>query len=99
MKRIGIAASKISKGNRVVYGIYVVLISILFSSFIFIVAGSTVIFALAIIKYVGNEIIGIDFEKSWKSTLSVCMVSLTVVVTLFNLFALLINFKPPKAVE
>jgi len=96
MKRIGIAASKISKGNLALYNVYVVLISALFSLFIFIVAGSTIIFALAIIQYVGNEIIGVEFERSWQSILAVCMVSLTVVITLFNLFAISINLKLPK---
>jgi len=45
MKRIGIAASKISKGNLALYNFCVVLISVLFSLSIFVVAGSTVIFA------------------------------------------------------
>jgi len=96
MKRIGIAASKISKGNLALYNFCVVLISVLFSLSIFVVAGSTVIFALVIIKYVGNEIMGIEFERSWRSVLTVCMVSLTVVVTLFNLFAISINLRLPK---
>ena len=99
MKRIGIVSSRISKGNRALYNLCVVLISILFSMFIFVIAGSTVIFALAIIKYIGVEIVGMEFEKSWKSILSICMVSLTVVVTVFNVFAILINFKPPKIAE
>ncbi len=99
MKRIGIVSSRISKGNRALYNLYVVLISMLFSIFVFVIAGSIVIFALAIIKYVGTEIMGMEFEKSWKPIFSVCMVSLTVVVTLFNLFAILINFKPPKTME
>ena len=60
MKRIGIAASTISKGNLFLYNFYVVLIAMLFSLFIFIIAGSIVIFALAIIKYVGTEIIGVE---------------------------------------
>lgn len=96
MKRIGIAASKISKGNLALYNLYVVLISALFSLFIFIVAGATIIFALAIIKYFGNEIMGVEFERSWQSILTVCMVSLTIVITFFNLFAILRNLKLPK---
>lgn len=99
MKRIGIVASKISKGNRALYNFYVVLISLLFSLFMFIVVGSTVIFSLAIIKYVGSEIMGMDFEKSWESILSICMVSLTIVVAFFNLFGILINLKLPKMTE
>ena len=96
MKRIGIAASKISKGNLTLYNVYVVLISALFSLFIFIVAGSTIIFAIAIIKYVGNEIMGAELERSWQSILAVCMVSLTIVITLFNLFAISKNLKLPR---
>ena len=99
MKRIGIVSSRISKGNQALYNLCVVLISILFSIFIFVIAGSTVIFALAIIKYIGVEIMGMEFEKSWKSILSICMVSLTVVVAVFNVFAILINFKLPKILE
>ena len=96
MKRIGIAASKISKGNLTFYNLYVVLISALFSFFIFIVAGSTVIFALSIIMYMGNEIMDAGIEKNWQSILSVCMVSLTIVITLFTLFAISINLKFPR---
>ena len=99
MKRIGIAASKISKGNRILYMGTVVLISVLFSLFVFVVAGSTVVFALAIVKYVGNELMGVELEKSWRSVLSVCMVSLTIVVTVFNVFAILVNLKPPRSSE
>jgi len=95
MKRIGIAASKISKGNLILYNVYVVLISALFSLFIFVVAGSTIIFAFAIIKYVGNEIMGVEFERSWQSMLAVCMVALTIVITLFYLLAISKNLKLP----
>jgi len=96
MKRIGVAASRISKGNLALYNFYVILISALFSLFIFIIAGSTIIFALAIIKYVGSEIIGVEFEKSWQSVLVICMASLTAVMTLFSLIAILRNLKLPR---
>lgn len=96
MKRIGLVASGISKGNRLLYYVYVVLISIVFSVFIFVIAGSAVLFALAVIKYVGVEIMGMEFENGWKSVLSACMVSLTVVVTVFSAFAILINCRLPK---
>ncbi len=99
MKRIGIAASKISKGNLALYNFYVVLISALFSLFLFVVAGSTIIFALAIIQYVGNAIMGVEFERSWRSILAICMVSLTIGVAIFNLFAISKNMKFPKMKE
>ncbi|MBN1870199.1 MAG: hypothetical protein JW847_06480 [Candidatus Omnitrophica bacterium] len=96
MKRIGIAASKISKGNLALYNIYVVLISALFCLFIFIVAGSTIVFALAIIMYVGNEIMDTGLDRNWQSIMTVCMVSLTVVITLFCLFSIVINLRFPR---
>jgi len=96
MKRIGLAASVISKGNLTLYNIYVILIAALFSLFIFIIAGSTVIFALAIIQYVGNEVMGGDFEHGWQPILGVCMAALTIVIVLFNVMAVLQNLKLPK---
>lgn len=99
MKRIGIAASKISKGNLTLYYFYVVVIAALFSLFLFIVAGSTVVFALAVIKYVGNEIMGVEFESSSRSILTICMASLTIVVTIFNLLAISVNLRIPKNKE
>ena len=70
MKRIGLAASKMAKGNIVLYNIYVVLISFLFSLFIFIVAGCTIIFALIIISYISTELMLFEFEKGWASILA-----------------------------
>jgi len=99
MKRIGIVASRISKGNRLLYNVYVILISVALSLLMFVMVGATVIFALAIIKYVANEVMGVGFEGEWKTVLSVCMVSLTVVVALFNVFGILINLKLGKSPE
>ena len=92
MKRIGIAASKMSRGNLVLYNFYVILIASLFSLFIFLIAGSTILFALFLIRYVGREIMG--FQKDfWSLTLTVCMISLAVVTGLFTLMAIAKNIK------
>jgi len=93
MKRIGIAASKIAKGNLFLYNCYVVLISFLFSFFIFVIAGATVLFSLIVIAYLGNELMASEFEENWTSILAVCMVSLTVVISIFNLLAISKNIK------
>lgn len=89
MQRIGIAASKIAKGNLTLYNIYVVLIALLFSIFLFVLTGTTVLFALVIISYISNEIMPIDFMH----VIPICVMTLTVVVTLFNLMALSKNLK------
>ncbi|MCA9407967.1 MAG: hypothetical protein H6755_04440 [Candidatus Omnitrophica bacterium] len=96
MKRIGIAASKIAKGNPVLYNLYVILISSLASFFIFIIAGCMIVFSIVVIAYVSNEIMSFELEKGWTTIMIICMVSLTVVMTIFNLFAILINFKVPR---
>jgi len=96
MKRIGIAASRISKGNLFLYNFYVILISALFSLSIFLVAGATVVLALMVIKYAGTAILGAEFAVGWGMIMTVCMVLLTTVITLFNLAAILINIKMPK---
>lgn len=93
MKRIGIAASKMAKGNPVLFNFYVILISSLASFFIFVIAGCMIIFSIVVIAYISNEVMPFDLEKSWTSIIVICMVSLTVVMTLFNLFAIMINFR------
>jgi len=92
MERIGIAASKIAKGNLFLYNLYVVLISFLFSVFLFFIAGASIILALIIIGYVVNNL-STDFSEDWWAVVNVCMGVLTVVVVIFNLFAIIRNFK------
>jgi hypothetical protein len=96
MKRIGITASKIAQGNVVAYNFYVVLISCLFSAFLFVVAGLAVVFALVIITYFGDEIAGFDTAKIWSHVLMVCMISLTIVVSAFNIMAIIRNIRLGK---
>ncbi len=93
MKRIGITASKISKGNVLLYNLYVVLISCLFSLFIFLAAGVTIALALMLIGYIGAEIMGVGFKRDWSLIMMVCMTALTIIVALFNIFAILINVR------
>lgn len=96
MERIGRAASKISRDSLLFYNLYVVLISLLFSLFIFVVAGSTVLFAMIIIFYVGKEVLGVDIFPDQKNILVLCFMCLTVVTGVFNLLAILKNIKISK---
>lgn len=93
MKRIGIAASKIAKNNILLYNFYVILISFIFSLFIFVLAGATVFFSLVVIAYIGNEVTPVDFKEDWGRILAVCMVSLTMIVVFLNLIAISKNIK------
>jgi len=96
MERIGIAASKIAKGNLLLYNLYVVLISFLFSILVFFIAGAAIVLALIIISRMVTGIIPTSFDKGWTLVMLVCMISLTVVIALFNLFAISKNIKFKK---
>ena len=93
MKRIGIAASKMAKGNLALYNFYVVFLSCLFSFLIFIISGSTVIFSLIVISYIAGEIIPVEINRDWSFILIVCMTALTVIISLLNLTTIIKNIK------
>jgi len=40
-----------------------------------------------------TELMGLGFKKDWAFIMTVCMMSLTIVVALFNIFAILMNIK------
>ena len=93
MERIGIAASKIAQGNIYLYNLYVIIISFLFSVFIFCLSGCSIVFALLIIGYILNGILPVGLKGQWGTVVRLCMVTLTVVVSLFNLLAVMRNIK------
>jgi len=96
MERIGIAASKMAQGNFFLYNLYVVLISFLFSLFIFLLAGSSILLGLIVIGYLANGVLPSGLEGSWGDMVRICMVVLTAIVILLNLFAVLKNMKFKK---
>lgn len=99
MERIGLAASKMAKGNFVLYNLWVVIISSTVSIFLFLLAGISIFLALVILAAVVKGIMPIEFEKSWESMLRICMLALTIVVSLFNLYAILKNIHLKKPTE
>ena len=97
MERIGVAASKMAKGNLFLYNIYVIVICVVFSLLIFILAGITVALALLMISLIVQGI-GVNkyFPLELNSAFVVCMMALTIVMAIFNLFAILRNLKLTK---
>ena len=93
MERIGIAASKIAKGNIYMYNLCVISISFIFSFFLFIIAGSSILFALIVIGYIGTEVMALEFERSWPTMMTLCMITLTIIIGVFNLMAIMKNIK------
>ena len=99
MERIGLAASKMAKGNFVLYNLWVVVISSAVSMFLFLLAGFSIFLALVILAAIVKGIMPMEFEKSWESMLRICMLALTIVVSLFNLYAILKNIRLKKPTE
>ncbi len=93
MKRIGIAASKMAQGNLFLYNFYVVAIAFICSFFLFLVSGSSIFIALTLIVFMVNGLLPMEWAQRWSSVVYVCMVTLSIVVGVFNLMAILVNFK------
>ncbi len=97
MKRIGIAASRISKGNVVHYNLCVVGISLLVSLFLFLIAGLAVLLAIGLVAFFGHETMTEELRNNWTTIMSLCARALGLAVVVFNIVALAINIKiPPK---
>lgn len=97
MERIGIAASKMAQGNIILYNLYVILISFIFSLFIFFLSGASILFGLIIIGYIVNGVLPANLEGQWGDLVRICMISLTVVIILLNIFAILKNIRLKRA--
>lgn len=97
MERIGIAASKIAKGNLFVYNMFVILIATLFSLLVFFIAGCAIVITLVLFVYLSNRGVPPDLEQGgWMPVMTICMICFAVVVCLLNLFAIGTNIKFKK---
>ena len=93
MKRIGMAASRISKGDVRLYNIYVVLISVKFSILLFFIAGMAVILAIGIIMVFVPETMTQELRNNWQTVTRMCVQALLVAVLVFNVVGMIINMK------
>lgn len=92
MERIGIAASKIAKGNLLLYNFFVFLLTILFSFLVYFLAGSTIVIFLIFIAYVTNVGSSFDLDQ-WMPVMLVSLICLAGVVGFFALYAIAKNIK------
>ncbi len=93
MKRIGIAASKISEGNIVLYNVFVLVLSTLFSLLIFFLSAFSVLVAIYVIHALMTGTTEFDFSSSWGGILKSCMIALAVMTGSLNLCAISVNVK------
>ncbi len=93
MERIGIAASKIAKGNIFLYNLYVIMLSFLCCFMLFVIAGTTILLSLIVLGYILNGMLPQDYSQDWQFVIRLCMVSLSAVVTILNIYAIVRNFR------
>ena len=96
MLRIGVAASKMSKGSLLRYNLYVVLISCLFSFFIFLICGFSILLILFLVSLILHALKPADFHSIWVHMFKICLVILALVVGVFNMAAVLKNIQFTK---
>ena len=96
MQRIGIAASKMSKGSLLKYNLYVILIACLFSLFIFLICGFSILLIVFLISLVLHALRPGDFHAGWVHMFKICLAILILVVGVFNLVAIFKNIQMIK---
>ena len=94
MERIGIAASKIAKGNLLLYNLVVILITVSVSLLIFFLAGSSIVIVLIFIAYVSGKFGSLpDLQKGWMPLMAVCLKCLSVLMGILVFTAIGKNFR------
>ncbi len=96
MKRIGIVASRIAKGDLLFYNAVVMAITLACALILFLLAGIPTMLALLVIGYIANGASPHGLGQDWWGVMSLCMVALTVMVTGFALMSLVVNMKLRK---
>ena len=93
MERIGLAASKIAKGNLLLYNLFVILISFLFALLIFFMSGFSVLVAIILIAYATSGFNNPSLSSQWWVVVRLCLMCLAFTIAVFNLIAILKNIK------
>lgn len=90
MKRIGIAASHIAKDDLVLYNVFVLILSFLFSLLIFCISAFSILAGIVLTSYVTRGFMAID---PGAGSFKFAFFGLVVLVVLINLAAILVNVK------
>ena len=96
MLRIGVAASKMSKGSLLRYDLYVILIACLFSLFVFFICGFCILLIVFLVSSVLHALKPADFHASWVHMFKICLIILALVMGILNLVAISRNIQFTK---
>jgi hypothetical protein len=93
MLRIGIAASKMSKGSLLNYNLYVILIACLVSLFIFLICGFSILLIILLVSLILHALKPSDLHTGWVHMFKICLIVLSVVVGIMNIVAIFKNIQ------
>jgi len=91
MLRIGIAASKMSKGSLLKYNFYVVLIASLITLMMFLICGFSILLIVFLVSLLLHALKPEDFHASWWHMYKICLIILSIVMGILNLAAIIKN--------
>ena len=93
MRRIGLAASKIAKGNIWVYHLAVVIIACLFAMFVFLVCGFCVVVTLFVLSVLLQHFFPSSVNGSWAGVFRVSLIFLEILIGIVTLIAIIKNIR------
>ena len=96
MQRIGITASRMSKGSLLSYNLCVILIACLLSLLIFLICGFSILLIVFLISLILHTLKPTDFQGDWVPMFKICLTVLAFVVGIFNIVAILKNIQLVK---
>ncbi len=95
MERIGIAASRMAKGNLLKYNLFVVAISTLFALLLFLVSGFVVLLALLLISIAMRWFLPQE-TAVWTHIAGVAVSAVAIIIGILNVLAVVKNIKIGK---
>lgn len=98
MRRIGITASRMAQGNWVRYNLFVIGISMLCASILFVVSSISVLVALSLVFLVLRFFLPLAAVDVWLMVVKIVLSTLAVIIGLLNALAIIKNvrFTRPK---
>ncbi|MDE1920169.1 MAG: hypothetical protein KGJ09_03780 [Candidatus Omnitrophica bacterium] len=96
MRRIGIAASKMSKKSLLGYNLCVILIACLFSLFVFLICGFVLLPIVFLVFLAMHAIKPAGFHAGWVHVFKICLFFLASIIGVFTVFAIAKNVQFTK---
>jgi hypothetical protein len=93
MKRIGLTASKMAKGNIWLYHVAVVFISFLFAMFIFLVCGFVIAVAMFAVAFLLQRLLPSFDQQAWMQAVRIVLRLLGILIAVGTLVAIIQNVK------